>query len=156
MRSSPVLSRRAALAGSLAAAGTASVLPAPAASSDAVRHVLAICRAADRAIDVEVNLPDGTPAHEKARAEARRLELKIERMRARIAAKPGKTWDDLAVLAVIALYWDRGEASGLTREAHELDNEDDEMIGAGDRALPTLYLAVLEVLGIRLDTFTHA
>jgi hypothetical protein len=163
MRSSPVLFRRAALTGSAAAAaGIASALPAPAASSDAVREVLALCREADRAIHIQASLPDGTPSHAAAEVEASRLELKIERLRVQIAAKPSKTWDDVAVLAVIGLYWHRGETGAWMREDWDQgeigvrEDWQDELIGAGERALPSVLLALLEVLGIRLDRFAHA
>jgi hypothetical protein len=120
---------------------------------DARLDAFTLCREADRADDTAANLPDGTPAHEAARAEARRLHLEISRLRARIAAKPEKTFDDVAVLAIIALFYRPGEAAVLVKEASEPDSDD---LCSDDRALLALLLAVLEVLGIRLDTFSRA
>jgi hypothetical protein len=74
---------------------------------------------------------------------------------ASIAAEPEKTFDDIAVLAIVALYYRRGAADELVEEATEPDELDAGDLCSDDRALPALLLAVLEVLGIRLDTFAQ-
>jgi hypothetical protein len=71
---------------------------------DARLDALALCQQAERAWATAGNLRDGTPAHDKAHAEGRRLDLEINRLRVRVFTKPDKTWDDVAVLAIIALH----------------------------------------------------
>jgi hypothetical protein len=159
MSRSPVLPRRAVLTGSLAAlAGTAQEAGQALAStaehpplSDAVREALALSWRAHWAIEAEL-AAEGLPSYAAACAEAERLEIELEHLRARIAAKSPKTWEDVAVLAVIAVYWDRGEFDRIEQEAAERD-EDSLLLGAGDRALPSLYLAVIEVIGIDPHVF---
>jgi hypothetical protein len=81
--------------------------------------------------------------------EAEKLTQKLERLRSRLAAKSPKTLDELAALAVLALYW--GETLGETL-LEELARKEDR-IAIGDRPLPTLLLAVLEVFGIDHNEF---
>jgi hypothetical protein len=52
---------------------------------------------------------------------------------------------------VIALY---GELDELVDSTEQPDDPDDILIGCGDRAMPAVFLAVLEVLGISRDTFS--
>jgi hypothetical protein len=49
---------------------------------------------------------EGEPGHAAAREAANALHREIELLRSRTLAKAPKTWDDLTVLTVIALYWE--------------------------------------------------
>jgi hypothetical protein len=155
------LPRRAVLTGSLAAV-VASIPPAlgapapvPEGFPEAVRDAIALCWRADQAVWVEIR-SEGEPGYEAACESANALHLEIELLRSRTLSKSPKTWDDVAVLAVIALYWERGNIKEFVEEAAREPPPEDILIGCGDRALPTVLLAVLEVLGIRLDTFSRA
>jgi hypothetical protein len=128
--------------------------PLPRPDFDARLDAFSLCREAARAWARVTERPAGTPGREEAQANANRLQLEISQLRSRIVAKPAKTLDDAAVLAILALFSCRGVAAELVKEAGELDEPDD--LCSNDRALLALLLAVLEVLGIRLDTFAHA
>jgi hypothetical protein len=118
--------------------------------SDAVREALALCRRAYHA--VAVALDTEKPADAAAEAEADKAQIAVELLRARTAARLPKTWDDVTVLAVIALYW-RGELDRIEQDATER-GDGNLLIGAAGRALPAVYLAVLEVAGIDINAFT--
>ena len=85
---------------------------------------------------------EGTPANAAARLEADKCKFEIERLRGRLASKSPKALDDIAALAVLALYWEGRPLEELARKCQA------EEIAIGDRALPTLLLAVCEFFGI--------
>ena len=90
---------------------------------------------------------EGTSTHASACQEADRCEFEIEDLRSRLAAKSPKTLDDIAALAVLALYWEGYLLEELARKCEE------DRIAIGDRALPTLLLAVAEFFGIDRKEF---
>ena len=85
---------------------------------------------------------EGTPANAAARLEADKCKFEIERLRGLLASKSPKALDDIAALAVLALYWEGRPLEELARKCQA------EEIAIGDRALPTLLLAVCEFFGI--------
>jgi hypothetical protein len=149
-----VLSSALGASGALLPGAASAALARPDLASGPVADALALCQRACSAVETELNL-EGSPGHAEAYAESRRLQVEMERLRIRLAAKSPKTWEDVAVLAVIALYWDVGEVGDYLDDVPDDTPDDEVLYGAGDRALPTLFLAVLEVLGISpTDTFT--
>jgi hypothetical protein len=107
--------------------------------ADVPSEAITLCRQTRRAVLVDLDT-EGTPAHAAARLEADKCKFEVERLRGRLAAKSPKTLDDVAALAVLALY----------SEEHLLGED---RIATGDRALSTLLLAVIEFFGIDRNAF---
>jgi hypothetical protein len=117
--------------------------------ADVPSEAIKLCRQARSAVLVELET-EGTPAHVAARFAADKRKFEIERLRSRLAAKLPKTLDDIAALAVLALYW---EGHLLKELAHKCAED---RIAIGDRALPTLLLAVSEFFGIDQNAFASS
>jgi hypothetical protein len=113
---------------------------------DPKAEAIKLCRRAQRAVQAELDT-EGTSAHTLACREADRCEFEIEDLRSRLAAKSPKTLDDIAALAVLALYWEGYLLEELARKCEE------DRIAIGDRALPTLFLVVVEFFGIDQNEF---
>ena len=118
-------------------------------AADAPSEAIKLCRQARSAVLVELET-EGTPAHVAARLAADKCKLQIERLRRRLAAKLPKTLEDIAALAVLALY---REGHLLKKLAHKCPED---RIAIGERALLTLLLAVSEFFGIDQDAFASS
>jgi hypothetical protein len=148
----PSITRRAALV-SAAASTTAVAVPVSAAiatrehaSKVIVSEAIELCRRARKAVQV---LLEG--CEDKAACqEAEKHELEIDRLRIRLATKSPKTLHDVAALAVSASYWAQEEPKEL-----DTGSEESSLILAGDRALPTLVRAVLELAGINPNVLAN-
>jgi hypothetical protein len=109
--------------------------------ADVPSEAIKLCRQARRAVLVDFDA-EATPDNAAVRLEADKCKFEIERLRRRLASKSPKALDDIAALAVLALYWEGHPLKELARRCEA------EQISIGDRALPTLLLAVCEFFGI--------